>query len=113
MKILRTIRNYFFYCGIEKKDYNELKRDAYISNFKVWRVLHFLMVAVFGVLFASSLISDMMEMNRVFYLVALVYSVLAVVSFFLSFEKGFADRTVHDLPVNLYALSVRLFYYNK
>ena len=83
MKILRTIRNYFFYCGIEKKDYNELKRDAYISNFKVWRVLHFLMVAVFGVLFVSSLISDMMGMNRVFYLVALVYSVLAVVLFFL------------------------------
>ncbi len=82
MKILRLIRNYFFYCGIEKEEYRVLKKDAYVSNFKVWHVLHFLMVAVFSGLFISSLISDLMGMNRVIYLSALVYSVVAVISFF-------------------------------
>ncbi len=81
MKLLRTIRNYFFYCGIEKDEYNELKKEAYISNFKLWRVLHYLMAAAFGILFFSSLISEMMQINRIFYLIGLVYSVIAIVLF--------------------------------
>ena len=28
MKLLRLLRNYFFYCGIEKDEYNALKKDA-------------------------------------------------------------------------------------
>ena len=83
MKVLRLIRNYFFYCGIEKNDYNALKKDAYISNFKIWRALHFLMVATFGGLYISSLISDAMKVNSIFYLGALIYSLFACVCFFL------------------------------
>lgn len=41
MSILKTIRNYYFYCGIEKDEYNAVKKDAYISNFEVWKILHF------------------------------------------------------------------------
>ena len=81
MKILKTIRNYYFYCGIEKDEYNAVKKDAYISNYEVWRVLHFFMSAVFGLLFLSSFTSDLMAMNRWFYLIALLYSVLATVAF--------------------------------
>ena len=51
MGIFRTIRNYICYCGIEKEDYNALKKDAYVSNFRVWRVLHILMAVLFGTLF--------------------------------------------------------------
>ena len=32
MITLKNIRNYFFYCGLEKDDYNVLKKDAYVSN---------------------------------------------------------------------------------
>ena len=32
MKLLKTIRRYYFYCGIEKDEYNELKKDAYVSG---------------------------------------------------------------------------------
>lgn len=81
MKILRTLRNYFFYCGIEKDEYNALKKDAYVSNFKTWRVLHFLMAAVFGLLFAISYASNLLALNRVFYLAALIYSVAAIILF--------------------------------
>ncbi|MCR5544019.1 MAG: hypothetical protein K6F55_07695 [Eubacterium sp.] len=42
MKILKAIRRYYFYCGIEKEEYNELKKDAYGSNFEVWRIWHFI-----------------------------------------------------------------------
>ena len=81
MNALKIIRNYFFYCGIEKDEYNALKKDAYVSNYKIWRVLHFLMAAVFGLLFALSFASDLLALNRVFYLAALVYSVAAIALF--------------------------------
>ena len=83
MDLLRKIRNLYFYCGIEKAEYNELKKDAYISNFKVWRVLHFLMAVAFGGLFLASLFVAPMAFNRVFYLSAFIYSGIAIVFFFL------------------------------
>ena len=83
MKILRTLRNYFFYCGIEKDEYNAIKKGAYVSNFEVWRVLHFLMAAVFGALFISSLRYDLMKANSWLYLLGFIYSVVAIVFFFI------------------------------
>ena len=41
MNIVKTIRNYYFYCGIEKDECNAVKKDAYISNYKVWKILNF------------------------------------------------------------------------
>lgn len=81
MKLFHTLLNCFCYCGIEKDEYNALKKDAYVSNFKTWRVLHFLMAAVFGVLFALSWFSSLLAVNRVFYLSGLVYSAAAILLF--------------------------------
>lgn len=83
MSILKTIRNYYFYCGIEKDEYNAVKKDAYISNFEVWKILHFLMAAVFCLLYFASLQYSMMETNRWFYLIGFLYSVCAIVCFFI------------------------------
>ena len=83
MKVLRLIRNYFFYCGIEREEYRELKRDAYISNFKLWRALHIMLVVVFATLFISSLLNGLMGVNRLFYLAALLYSIGAALCFFI------------------------------
>ena len=83
MNLLHTIRNYYFYCGIEKDEYNALKKDAYISNFKVWRILHILMAAVFGALFISTLFNDLTRINRWFYLAILIYSLVAIWLFFI------------------------------
>ena len=69
MKILRQIRNYFCYCGIEKEEYKTLKKYAYVSNFNIWRVLHVMMAAVFLGLFGCSLFVKIMYPNRVFYLI--------------------------------------------
>ena len=83
MNVLKTVQNYYFYCGIEKDEYNAVKKDAYVSNFEVWKILHFLMAAVFCVLYLASLKYSMMETNRSFYLIGFLYSVCAIVCFFL------------------------------
>ena len=83
MSILRTIRNYYFYCGIEKEEYNAIKKDAYISNFEVWKILHFLMAGVFFLLFVASLHYSVMETNKLFYLIGFLYSVFAIFGFYL------------------------------
>lgn len=55
--VFKTIRNSYFYCGIEKDAYNEIKKDAYIFNFEVWKILHFLMAAVFGLMYLGGFFS--------------------------------------------------------
>ena len=81
MKGIRTLKNYFFYCGIEKEEYNAIKKDAYVSNFIIWRSLHFLMVFVFALLFGSSWFNDLLESNRMFYLGTFIYSLVVGILF--------------------------------
>ena len=39
-KLLRRLRDLFCYCGVSKETYRDLKKEAYVSNFKVWKHLH-------------------------------------------------------------------------
>ena len=87
MNIFRKIRNYFCYCGIEKEEYNTVRKDAYISNFEVWRILHILMFSTYAILFVNSLASDILKQNMIFYLVGLIYSALATLLFLFVFKK--------------------------
>ena len=82
MKVLRTIRNYLCNCGIENEEYLVIKKDAYVSNFMVWRLLHIIMTLAFGFLFINSLFSNMLEINKWIYLGAFGYSLIEVVIFF-------------------------------
>ncbi len=86
MKLLKKAQNYFFYCGIERDEYNALKKDAYVSNFEVWRVLHFLMAGMFAIMFIGSFYSPLLSENRILYLAGLIYSVAGIFLFF-SLEK--------------------------
>ena len=101
MKVLRIIRNYFFYCGIEKDEYNAIKKDAYVSNFEVWRVLHFLMAAGFGVMFIGSLRYGLLKANSWLYLSAFAYSVLAIVLFFVLKKDSIAAQLLIYLSMSL------------
>ncbi len=87
MKFLKTIINYICYCGIDKNEYKKIKKDAYISNFKVWRVLHCFMIIVFAFLSLASFFVKIMETNRLFYLIALGYSIVAALLFLFVFKK--------------------------
>ncbi len=83
MKVLHTIRKYFCYCGIEKEEFRAVKKNAYVSNFEVWRILHFLMDLVLAAMFLASFANDFLGMNMFVYMGGLIYSVLATVLFFV------------------------------
>ena len=106
MKLLHTIRNYILYCGIVKDVYNALKKDAYVSNFKVWRVLHCLMTFVFAMLFLGSLSVDIMAKNKLFYLLMFVYSAAVTCLFLFVFRK---DSLVAQLVIYLSISMLFLF----
>ena len=82
-KVLRTIRDYLLYCGIEKDAYNAVKKDAYISNYKVWRVLQVFMVVVFALFLVSSFFSELVRTNRLFYSYMFLYSAISTCFLFM------------------------------
>ena len=106
MKFFRTVRDYFCYCGISKDEYNAIKKEAYVSNFAVWRLLHILMSAVFTFLFVNSLFNNLLTQNMVFYLVAMIYSILATLLFFFVLKK---DSLLAQLMIYLSISMLFLF----
>ena len=114
MHFLRKIRNYVCYCGIEKDEYKELKKAAYVSNFEVWRVLHCLMTVVFAVLFVNSLGVGLMTVNRMFYLIAFVYSAVITFLFFFVLKKhSIIAQLVIYLSISMLLLFGALITQNK
>ncbi len=113
MGVIRTVRNYFFYCGIEKDEYNAIKKDAYVSNFYVWRALHILMVIIFAFLFLSTLFNGLLESNRLFYLCALAYSMLACISFFILRKDSLAAQLIIYLSISFLFLFACFITQNK
>ena len=101
MKFFRKIRNYICYCGIEKNEYKELKKNAYISNFEIWRILHFLMDAAFLGLFLYSLFSELMGANKWFYLAAFIYSAIATVFFFVLKKDSLIGQLLIYLSISV------------
>ena len=101
MKLLRTVRNYLLYCGIEKEEYNQVKKAAYVSNFRVWRILHCMMIALFAALAVCSRFAGPMAGNGTLYLYGLGYSVVSTCVFFLAAEDSvFAQLWIY-LTVSL------------
>ena len=97
MKTLHVIRNYLFYCGIEKDEYNAIKKDAYVSNFEVWRVLHLMIAAVLACLIIASPFSALVGRNLTYYLGFFLYFAL-ISGFFFLFKK---DSLVAQLLIYL------------
>ena len=113
MKILRLIRNYLCYCGIEKDEYNAVKKDAYVSNFKTWRILHCLMTAAFASLFINSLFNNLLAQNRTFYMIALIYSAIITGVFFIFKADSFVAQLLIYLSISMLFLFSALITSNK
>ena len=105
-KFLRTVRNYFCYCGIEKEEYLAVKKSAYVSNFNVWKLLHVLMAGAFTFLFINSLFADILESNKYFYMALMIYSIAVAVLFFFVLKK---DSIVSQLVIYLSISMLFLF----
>ncbi len=113
MKVLQTVWKYFFHCGIGKEEYKAVKKDAYVSNCVVWKILHFLMAGVFGFLFISSLFNDLLSTNRVFYLIAFVYSAIVTGLFFVMRKDSIVAQLIIYLSISLLFLFSCLITQNK
>ena len=88
MKVLRIIRDYLCYCGISKEEYGAVKKEAYISNFKIWRVLHCLMSVIFTFLFVNALFDSLLKTNIWIYLSFAIYSLVSAVFFIFIMKKN-------------------------
>lgn len=113
MRAINIARNYFFYCGIEKEEYKAVKKDAYISNYAVWRILHCVMVVIFAFLYASSLFNDLLESNRFFYMLALIYSIFACSLFFILKKDSLIAQLIIYLSISLLFVFACLITQNK
>ena len=113
MIVLKKIRNYICYCGIEKDEFNAVKKDAYVSNYRVWRLLHVLIFITFSFLFVSSLFSPLMTPNRPFYLGGLIYAACAIGFFFFLKQDGIAAQLLIYLSISLLFLFACLITQNK
>lgn len=101
MKALRILRNYYFYCGIEKEEYDAIKKDVYASNFFIWRILHFFMASVFLALYISSLMNRLLKVNSIFYLMAFLYAAAGIAVFFLCTKESRVAKLIMYLSMSL------------
>ena len=113
MKLFRTIRNYFCYCGIEKEEYKAVKKSAYVSNYEVWRVLHILMDLAFAGLFIYSLFNPLFESNKWFYLGVLIYSIIATILLFVLKKDSIAGQLLIYLSISILFLFAAFITQNK
>ena len=102
--VLRKIRNYFCYCGIEKEQFKEVKKDAYRSNFEMWRILHIVMDVAFGLLFIFSISNSFAADNTWFYLGAFIYSAVASVFFFVLKKDSLIAQLLIYLSISVLLL---------
>lgn len=100
MRVLRILRNYLCYCGIEKNEYNAIKKDAYVSNFRIWRILHCLMAVVFAFLLIDSVFNDLLLQNMVFYFAAFIYSIVITCVFFFMKEDSIIAQLLIYLSIS-------------
>lgn len=47
---LRRIGDFFCYCGLSRDEYHSVRKNAYSSNFDVWKYLHLLIVVAYSVM---------------------------------------------------------------
>ena len=102
--VLRKIRNYFCYCGIEKEQFRQVKKDAYRSNFEMWRILHIVMDGAFGLLFIFSISNSFAADNTWFYLGAFIYSAVASVFFFVLKKDSLIAQLLIYLSISVLLL---------
>ena len=105
-KFLGILRNYFCYCGIKKEEYVPLRKNIYLSNFKLWRIIFILMSAAFTFLFVNSLINQLLRSNLFFYLGSMVYSI-ALACLFLFVLKN--DSLIAQILIYLTILMLFAF----
>ena len=112
MSFLKKLRNYFFYCGIDREEYKAIKKDAYVSNFVIWRSLHFLIAVTLFFLYIVALKNDFVRQNALIYLMGAIYSVIAIILFFILEKDSLLAQFLIYLSISLLFLLGAFISYN-
>lgn len=101
MTFLKKIRDYLFYCGIDKEEYRAVRKSAFVSNFVIWRSLHFLTAITLIILFVFSLFNSVVKQNSISYLIGAVYSVIVIILFFILKKESLIAQLIIYLSISL------------
>ena len=104
MTFLKKMRNYFFYCGIDREEYKAIKKNAYISNFVIWRSLHFLIAATMIFLFLVSISTDFVRRNAIIYIFGFCYSIIVIILFFILKKDSLIAQFIIYLSISVFFL---------
>ena len=107
-KLLHKIKNAFCYCGLEKTDYNKIKRQAYVANFKMWRWLHVIGLILSIGLYISSYAGNFISVSRTYALVLMLYFLVCVILFSHVFRE---DSLVAQFVIYLSMILILLYGY--
>ena len=85
---MTSLTSLFCYCGVSKKEYESVKRDAYISNFHTWKFLH-VFISIYFIVLSSEAItySGLFSVSSILRIALLVYSATISVLFFTKTVK--------------------------
>ena len=81
--IPQSIVRLICYCGLSKDEYQTIKRDAYINNFAVWKILNALMILVYAIMAFVSVAFNGYNISSVIQIVMTGY--FAIVNFLFFF----------------------------
>lgn len=51
----KKLLSYFLYCGLTKEQYKGVKKEAYKTNFRVWKIVHFILLGLSLILLCMEL----------------------------------------------------------
>ena len=86
-RLLQKVRDLFCFCGLTKEEYRSIKKEAYISNFSVWKYLHVCFLIGY-VLVALMLPPDnYISSSGILTLAGILYFTVASLLFFFLLKK--------------------------
>lgn len=95
---MSKLAKYFVYCGVGKDEYLSVKKDAYVSNFRVWKFLHIFMLVAYVALLAEAFLNGGETATRVLRIATTAYTALVTVLFFTVIKE---DSLIGQLIIYL------------
>lgn len=75
------IWKWLYSCGLPDEEYKKIKKQAYVSNFEVWKYLNILMLIAFGSVFVVTIFVPGLLSNSFPHILVAGYFALAVILF--------------------------------
>ena len=87
IRFLAKLRDLACYCGLSKEEYRSIKKEAYISNFQVWKHLHVLLFLGYAVMALAFSMQDGGSPYAYVQLGMMTYLAVVSILFYSAFRK--------------------------